>query len=218
MSGVTSVDNTFLDGLFPTVSDPFDFVEGGVYGLWLAYNVKLLKGAIEERGQATQLSESDAKKADRVWNANKTIFLKTVTSISAGALIVDWMKNIEIISVGSFAPLVSSLGWAGTLVPSAAALWDALCALSQSVVGVSNTEKAAEVHYMQLDQTLKVAFCTCMIGWSFFGIAYAFLGGLNLFFIHDACLVYGLIALLIRGGCYLVFAPAKKEKDQPTPA
>ena len=189
-------------------------LEGGLWLTWAGYQGKQLNQSYEERGRCARLSSTDPLRADKIWAANKAILLNTTTTVSAGAYLVNWAKEVELITLGQLTPLVGAFAHLGTLFTSPVKLWNTLKELSNSLEELENAlslHEKKKIGYKQFDKALGVAMLTCFIGWSALGIVHAFTGGLSLFLFSDGCFFYGLMIFLAR----FVSAVLLKPSDKP---
>lgn len=214
MEGVAA-ETGFFERVYAVATSPIDMIEGGLWGLWLGFQVSQLHTNIEAKREAEALPDLDPQKVDKVWNAKKAVFTKSTMTISAGAFVADWLGQVGILHFGPLQSLVAGLGYLGTAVCSPIFLWDTLKEINQGTIDYQNatsTVEKQEIGLRQFDRFLNVAMLVCFIGWGVLGFAHAFIGGASLFNAVDSCFLYGGILFLVRLGYVFLLLPSKRQE------
>lgn len=130
-------------------------------------------------------------------------------------MVFSWLHDVQLLSLGVFAPIINGLGYGGSGLVSFSKISELMKELNQGIKDYFKIEDPSarqDMALYQIQNMLKIALFTCMTAWAAIGSIHAIVGGATLFAVMDSCFYYALIAFLANLGFFL-FAPSVENSN-----
>lgn len=183
---------SFFDRLTHLSND--HLLEGAFWTTWCGFNLSDWRKAVKNRQEIDAKPLSAAEKADHVWEATKTLFLKTCSALSGLSMVVCWAAETSLIVIGAALPWVSAGGyWASSIVSSAKS-YTVLSELKRGIYLYHEVEESnarGDLAYQQLRNMIHLSMSVCFATWAALSGVHVLYGGARLFEIADSFFYYG---------------------------
>lgn len=210
---VASANASFTDRLCGVST--MGWVEGGLWGLFLGYQIKELNSRAADAHEVNSSSDTGPNKVARVWEANKELVIGSVLTLSAVSIFASWMNEVSIIDFGSLLPYISGLGYIGYAMTSPIKVWDAVRELGQGAAELQKTTcplKRHELGLKHFDSLLNIAVQVSFVAWGILGLASITVGGIGLALLFESICTVSFLLMIARLGYAILFLPAKKQE------
>lgn len=174
---------TFFERCSQVAHNTDHLLEGAFWGTWCVLGVQKCVQAISSRLALSTDPQTTPEKAQRVWEANKEVVLSSFSAFTGFSMVISWVGEVGLISLGAFGPIVGSAGYASSAIVSSAKSWDTL-------LGFNRGDTAFEA----IQKLFRCAFYVSLAAWGVLGAVHTIVGGATLFLAMDKAFVYALYA------------------------
>lgn len=189
----------FLDRFKCVISNSDHLLEGAFWAGFFAWTAVDFTNALSERKKAGELPDSSAEKADKIWKANKQLFLSACSSVSSSTMIFSWVENVGLIAVGVFGSILGVIGYGGSSIASMVRLVDAWNDFCQSTIDHANAQDPlvkSDIALGFCPKMIAIAFLTCATAWGILGGLKILIGGAQLVILADLLFKYSAISFI----------------------
>ncbi|MBS0630084.1 MAG: hypothetical protein JSS30_07690 [Verrucomicrobia bacterium] len=193
----------FFDRFHCVATNPDHVIEGTFWAGWFGWTASDLTTALTNRQQAYALADTAADKADRVWIANKTLFLSTCSAVSSSSMVFSWAEKVGLIFPGIFGSIFGVIGYGASALTSLVRLVDSLKELNEATIAWARTNDPsiqADIAIGFCPKMVAVAFFATAAAWGAVGGVHILVGGVCLALVVDTLFKYTVITFLAYFG------------------
>lgn len=186
-------------GVFDKLLSKPDFlIEGAIWTGWFGWTVSDLSTALNVRQEACASVETTAQKTDKLWDANKKLFLAICACFSSSSMIVAWAETVGVLIPGPFGALYGVLGYGGSALSSLIRLGDAIQEIGTSAAAYDKADHLTRENIALglCPKMAAIAFYVCAVAWGVFGAAHLVVGGAQLALLVNKFLNYTILTCL----------------------
>jgi hypothetical protein len=188
--------------------------EGAFWGSCSLINFATWYRSLEKRRTLEGATLSEEVKSRKIWKANKDLFSNTCSAVAGVSMIGSWMAEVRLISLGSFGPILGSMGFSGSALACGVKTYDNLVLLKNQLsvyVQMEQGEKKDTLGLQVFQSMLNVAFFTCVTAWATFSAIYSLTAAPLLFAIADR-FFYHAVILFFTNLAGIFFIPPVSKK------
>lgn len=200
------VTGGFFDRFQNIIFNPDHLLEGSVWAGWFGWTVYDVSSAFTNQQEAYSLPDTSTAKTEKIWNANKNLFLSACGSISSSSMLFAWAEKVGLIMPGIFGPIFGVIGFGGSSLASFIRLIDAFQELNDATIAWDKAVDPRDKADIALNFGVKmtaIAFFVCVTAWGVLGAAQIILGGLTLAVAVDTLFKYTIITFLAYFGAVI---------------
>ncbi len=193
----------FFDRFHCVITNPDHILEGTIWTGWFGWTAADWTSAVTNRQQAYALPDGSGEKAEKVWHANKNLFLATCSTISSSSMVISWVEKVGLISPGVLGPVFGVIGFGGSSISSLVRLVEAFQELDEATIAWGKAQDPrvkADIALGFGTKMAAIAFFVCAAAWGVLGGAQIILGGVQLALLVDTLFKYTVITFLAYFG------------------